>query len=300
MVGIDRNCPKYAVVNGSLNDIPIMQDFLGMVHEDRQVVYVSGMTVFPVNAVVPEQLVGMVQSLNVPIVLTEGPSEGYYTIDMDGTQSDFVPIIPQPEQFDGDERMEEEDNDDNRAPVVDDRLNVLDHSASVDDDGEADLEEEIRRQQRYYEAVYNENPNTSETILVGGESEIQTFDTVEELELENQLALQQIEELKLSLRDDDEDNVAAVENSVIEEVEESDVAVVSEGETISVPEGTSGSVASTSSVQNLINRFESGQVEVEESLSIRLSRLGQRRSSPTGDVNVRKRVRMMERLIDKE
>lgn len=69
--------PRYVVISGVIKDVPMMQDFLGIVNEARQIF------IFPSDITIPEHLVDIVAPTVAPLQFAPGPMEGYYIIRMD-------------------------------------------------------------------------------------------------------------------------------------------------------------------------------------------------------------------------
>jgi hypothetical protein len=83
--------PRYVMVSGVLRDVPMMQDFLGMVNEARQVLEAWQICILPSDISIPENSVDIVAPTVAPLEFSPGPMEGYYIIRMnpDGPASTF-------------------------------------------------------------------------------------------------------------------------------------------------------------------------------------------------------------------
>jgi hypothetical protein len=75
--------PRYVLMSESLEDVPMMQDFLGVVNEARHILRANSIFVFPSDISVPESLIGIVAPTIAPLTLDPGPMEGYFILRMD-------------------------------------------------------------------------------------------------------------------------------------------------------------------------------------------------------------------------
>jgi hypothetical protein len=72
--------PRYVLMSGSLEDVPMMQYFLSVVNEARHMLHANSIFVFPSDISVPESLISIVAPTIAPLTFDPGPMEGYFIL----------------------------------------------------------------------------------------------------------------------------------------------------------------------------------------------------------------------------
>ena len=106
--------PRHVLFTGNLIDVPIMQDYAGLVFESRQKIDVIQMKVLNSGIYVPSTLVEQLGPTLVLYQFTTGPVEGYYLIVMNEQEKPIFHSIYQDrpdDDFDGFDAEEFEPQD---------------------------------------------------------------------------------------------------------------------------------------------------------------------------------------------
>ncbi|KAG2190370.1 hypothetical protein INT46_008031 [Mucor plumbeus] len=74
------NKPRHLFFSGILYDVPIMEDYLGLVNESRQRIHINTMKILLSDIYVPESLKEELIETIVPYQFISGPSNGYYLV----------------------------------------------------------------------------------------------------------------------------------------------------------------------------------------------------------------------------